>query len=170
MLNNSHASRSASKLWKHLTPHERLEAALAFWRDPDAGDYQRQGVDLLARQMKFRQSSIRALPVEQKARYLASIGGITDGVAGRALVSFHLASRRPMMAVFLDALAIQHENGVIVDDPVRMPDRSRVAEAVRSLASTHPPREVALYLSTLLIQDADTWGGLADLPELGALT
>jgi hypothetical protein len=166
MSSQSTPDLNSTKLWKRLNNEERLDAARAFWEDPDAEYFHRQAVDLLARQMKFRHASIAARPFEQKARYLASISGLTEGLAGRALISFHLARRRPMMGAFLDALGIAHDNGLITDDPVNVPDHAKVAAAAASLASTHGSREVALYLGTLLTQDPETWSILADLPEL----
>jgi hypothetical protein len=70
-----------------------------------------------------------------------------------------------MMAAFLDALGIKHENGLIADEELAAPDTDALKTAVRTLASAHPPEDVALYLSTLIWQDPDTWGGLSELPE-----
>ena len=40
-------------------------------------------------------------------------GELSDTVAARALVNYHLERQRPMMAAFLDLLAIPHDNGLI---------------------------------------------------------
>ena len=70
-----------------------------------------------------------------------------------------------MMGEFLDALGIAHENGLITEENVPKPDRERLKAAVAQLASSHPPEDVALYLSTLVSQDPDTWGDLAVAAE-----
>ena len=49
-------------------------------------------------------------------------------------------------------------------------NRERHADLLREareseLAAKFPADEVALYLSTLVSQDPDTWGELAELPE-----
>ncbi len=160
------ADLNSLKLWKRLNAGERLDASRAFWEDADAELFHRQAVNLLARQMKFRHASIAARPSEQKARDLASVSGMTEGLAGRALISYHLAKRRALMGAFLDALGIGHDDGLITDDPVKLPDQSKIAAAAQSLASAYGPRDVALYLGTLLTQDPETWGILAGLPEL----
>ena len=55
----------------------------------------------------------------KKARHLTSLAGMSEIVAARLLVAFHLKHRRPMMASFLDALGIAHEDGLIADGDLR---------------------------------------------------
>jgi hypothetical protein len=69
-----------------------------------------------------------------------------------------------MMAAFLDALGIKHEDGLIADEELTAPDASKLAAAASTLTRSYPAAEVSLYFSTLLWQDPETWGGLADLP------
>jgi hypothetical protein len=38
--------------------------------------------------------------------------------------------------------------------------------AAATLGKTYPADDVAMYLSTLLWQDPDTWGGLFKAPEV----
>ena len=70
-----------------------------------------------------------------------------------------------MMAAFLDVLGIAHENGVIQEEHVT-PDPAKVAPAAGQLAEQFPAPDVSLYLSTLLCQDPETWGGLRDVPQI----
>ena len=63
-----------------------------------------------------------------------------------------------------DAIGIEHEDGLI-DNDAGAPDPARVAGAAAAIATSYPAEDVALYLNTLLWQDPETWGGLADLPE-----
>ena len=70
-----------------------------------------------------------------------------------------------MMAAFLDVLGITHENGLINDETVAKPDADKLRAAATELASKFPPDEVSLYLSTLVSQDPETWGDLAETPE-----
>ena len=150
-------------VWKLMTEAERLEASLAFWADEESAPLHAEAVHLIAGRMKFRARSVLELSLDRKARYLASLARSFDSIAGRALVAFHLTARRSMMAAFLDALGVVHENGLITADPLVLPAADRVKQAVFDLASAYPPREVALYLSTLATQDPDTWGQVADL-------
>jgi hypothetical protein len=87
-------------------------------------------------------------------------------VAARLLVAYHLASQRPMMGSFLDALGIKHEEGLIEDEEMPAPPADKLKEAATAIATQYPRDQVALYLSTLVWQDPDTWGGLMEAPEI----
>jgi len=154
-----------SQLWKRLPAERKLQAADAFWRDENAAAEQADAVATIAQRLKFRIKSVIALPVDKKARHLASMPAVSELVAARLLVSYHLAQQRPMMAAFLDALGIKHDNGLIEDDEMPAPPPEKLQEAARTMASTFPPEDVALYFTTLIWQDPETWGALQETPE-----
>ncbi len=158
-----------SHLWKQLSPERKLQAAEAFWGDGNASVEQAEAVATIAQRIKFRAKSVISMPIEKKARHLAALPGISELVAARLLVAYHLAQQRPMMGSFLDALGIQHEEGLIADEDMQPPSEERLHEAAKSIAATYPAEEVALYLATLVWQDPDTWGALADAPEVKAV-
>src|SRR4030088_823511 len=101
-----------SRLWKRMSADRRIAAAELFWSDEQSTEQQLEAVAALAAHMKFRAKSVIALPVEKKAKILATLPAISDTVAARALVSYHLDRQRPMMAAFLDGLEIAHEDGL----------------------------------------------------------
>ena len=70
-----------------------------------------------------------------------------------------------MMAAFLDALGIAHDNGLITEETVAKPDRERMKTAVAALAASYPAEDVGLYFATLVSQDPDVWGELAAAAE-----
>ena len=152
-------SLTPARLWKTMNPTQRLAAVQAFWREEQAVDEQMQAVMIIAQQKKFRPKSVLALDVERKARHLASIVNLPETVAARALIAYHLAEQRPMMGAFLDALGIEHENGLIKEDSPA-PDAAKLAPAAAEIARQYPAGDVTLYLNTLLCQDPETWGGL----------
>jgi hypothetical protein len=154
-----------SRLWKILTPERRREAAELFWMDEQGSQQQLEAVATIAQRMKFRTKSVIALPVERKAKYLLQLPNVSESIAARALITYHLARQRPMMEAFLDALGIAHEEGLISDDSMPAPDAEKLKAAAAELGSKFPPQDVALYFSTLVSQDPDTWGGLARLPQ-----
>ena len=153
---------TATRLWKSMTSAQRLAAADAFWRDEEATEDQVQAVMLIAQQKKFRPKSVIALDVERKARHLASIVNLPEGLAARVLIVYHLAAKRPMMGAFLDALGIVHEGGLIKEENVK-PDAAKLAPAAAQLGEQYPAEDVTLYLKTLLCQDPETWGDLRDV-------
>jgi hypothetical protein len=142
-----------------MTLDERQRAAHAFWADADAIDDQLQAALLIAQQKKFRPKTVINLDLDRKARHLATVGSLPDSLAARALIVYHLAEQRPMMAAFLDALGIAHENGLIQEENVK-PDVEKIGPAVDQLAQQFAANDVRLYLNTLVSQDPETWAAL----------
>ena len=155
-----------SQLWKRLSPELKLLAADAFWQDENAAAEQAEAVVMIAQRIKFRTRSVQTLPRDKKARHLVNLGGVSEMVAARLLVAYHLHHQRGMMAAFLNALGIAHEDGLIADEEIQPPSAERLRDAARAIGASYPTEDVTLYLSTLMWQDAETWAGLAELPEL----
>jgi hypothetical protein len=156
-----------AKLWRDLPEARRLAAAEAFWADDQSVSEQAEVIGVIARQLNFRPKSVLALPVEKKVRMTARSAQISEVVAGRLLVAYHLATQRPMMAALLDGLGIAHENGLITQEDVTRPEPDTLASAAKQVIAAHPAEDVRLYFSTLILQDPDTWGGLGDLMPQG---
>jgi hypothetical protein len=154
---------SPGKLWRRIPQEHRLEACAAFWQEDEAVEQQAEALLAVATHFRFRPKSVRALPLEKKARYLASLPGVPDSVAGRVLVAYHLAHQRPMLAAFLDALGVAHDNGVLTAEKLTPPEADRLKEAAAKLRAGFPAADVDLYFQTLVGQDPEMWGGLADL-------
>jgi hypothetical protein len=157
-----------SQLWKSLPAERKLQAAEAFWTDQEANLEQAEAIGLIAQKIKFRAKSVIAMPAEKKARHLASFPAVSELVAARLLVAYHLSHQRPMMGAFLDAIGITHENGMIADEEVKAPAAETLRKGASAIASQFPKDDVALYLNTLLWQDPETWGALAEAPERAA--
>ena len=155
---------TVTRLWKTMTPAQRLAAAEAFWRDEEAADEQVQAVMLIAQQKNFRPKSVMALDVERRSRQLATIVNLPDALAARVLIVYHLARQRPMMRAFLDALGIAHEDGLIQEEHVK-PDPAKLEPAASTIRAQFPGEDVSLYLNTLLVQDPDTWRGLQNIVQ-----
>ncbi|MBI3049353.1 MAG: hypothetical protein HYY76_13695 [Acidobacteria bacterium] len=160
------ATPRPSQLWKRLSPDRKLQAAEAFWRDENAASEQADAIAAIAQRIRFRVKSVHAMPLEKKVRQLLALPAVSEAVAARLLVAYHLAHQRPMMGRFLDALGIAHEDGLIADENLAAPPPDRLRAAAQTLASSCPADEVSLYFSTLLWQDPETWSSLADLPQV----
>ena len=154
-----------SQLWKQLSSDRRFKAADAFWADDNAAAEQAEVIATIAHRIKFRMKSVLAMPLEKKTRQLVALPVVSEAVAARLLVAYHLAHQKPMMARFLDELGIPHEEGLIADENLTAPPPERLASAAKALTAAFPSEDVSLYLSTLLWQDPETWGRLADLAE-----
>jgi hypothetical protein len=152
-----------SRIWKRLTPERRATAAELFWSDEQSAEQQVEACASIATHMKFRPKTVLGLPLDKKTKYLLGLPNMPDAVAARALVNYHLEKQRPMMGEFLDALGIAHEDGLIKDEAVVKPDKQKLRTAAAQIADTYPAEDVAVYFSTLVSQDPDTWGDLAEL-------
>ncbi len=152
-----------SVLWKDLSPETRLAAAAAFWRDDQGREQQIEAIVMLARRLKFREKSIQALPVDRRAAHLAHVRDVSDTIATRALIAYHFQDQRPLMAAFLDALGLPHEDGLITAETVAPPEQATLEAAVAKIRAAFPEDAVTLYLRTLLALDGETWAGLDSL-------
>jgi hypothetical protein len=152
-----------SKLWRRMPLERRIDAAGLFWDDEHSADQQMEAVAAIASHMKFRPRSVITLPPDKRAKYLAQLPTVTDTIAARALVNYHLERQRPMMGAFLDLLGIAHENGLISEENLPKPDEAKVKQAAADLAAKYPADDVSLYLSTLVSQDPETWDALIDV-------
>ena len=101
---------TAARLWKRLSRDERNAAATSFWKDTPA---EVSGIALAAvvKARHMRPQVARSLPPEEQARALASVLDVGEPVASSLLVALHLGERRSMLATFLDAAGLPHENG-----------------------------------------------------------
>src|SRR5436190_7986901 len=154
-----------SVLFKQMSTGKRREAAEAFWRSENDEGEQAEVINLIAQRLKFRTKSVVVLPIAKKTQYLLSLLSLPEMVAARLLVAYHITHQRPLMAAFLDALGVAHNDGMIADETVVAPEADKTRAAVQSIAATFPAEDVALYLSTLYWQNPETWTLLAELPE-----
>ena len=151
-----------SKLWKRLPAERRVAAAELFWADEQSAEQQIEAIAAIATHMKFRTKTLFGLSLDKKSKYLSTLPNISDSIAARALVNYHLERQRPMMGAFLDSLGIVHEDGLISEENTVKPDPEKLKTAATELMVKFPPDDVSLYFSTLVSQDPDTWGALAE--------
>ena len=84
--------------------------------------------------------------MDKKAKHLAHYVGMPDVLAARLLVSYHLGHQRPMMAAFLDALGIVHDNGLINDELSGAVADDKLKLGAEALASAYPADDVTAVL------------------------
>lgn len=149
-----------------MPAERRFAAAEAFWQDENGAEQQVEAIVAIAQKLKFRPRSVQTQPLERKSRQLAHMHDVSETIATRALIAYHLTAERAMMGAFLDALGIAHEEGLITAEETPAPPAEKTAAAAQLLAEKFPKDRVALYLNTLLTQDPDTWNTLEGLPQL----
>jgi hypothetical protein len=151
---------TATRLWKRLTREERLAAATCFWREPPQ-DMAGSALAAIVKARRMRPQAARALSDEARVATLAAILDPGETLAASLLVALHLGTRRPLLAAFLDALGLPHEDGILKAeaDGAPPPSVEAVGDAIASL-STFPSHEVETYLNTLWLQDPERWAAL----------
>lgn len=156
---------SPSRLWAHVDAETRLEAARALYAHDWSDGAPRHEADAsIALGMRFREATVRQLPVERRAAYLARNVSPNDSLASSLLLALHLEHRRPLLSAFLDALGIPHDDGVIAEaDGVDPPEAGRLREATAGLGLKFARAHLDLYIASLLAIDPVTWGGLAEI-------
>jgi hypothetical protein len=152
---------TATRLWKSLPLDDRHAAALAFFAETPR-ELAGAALGVLAKARHMRPQAARTLPAEAQSRILASVLDPGEPLAQGLLVSLHLAQRRQMLAAFLDALGLPHENGVLSEAAESTPPAGEheLRRAVASL-SAFPPSQVLTYVNTLWLQDPERWSALA---------
>ncbi|MFM8534742.1 MAG: hypothetical protein ACKOEC_14355, partial [Acidimicrobiia bacterium] len=68
----------------------RTAAAKSFWADEQAALEQAEAVALIARQIKFRDKSVISLPLVKMAKQLGGLAQVSDLLAARLVIAFHL--------------------------------------------------------------------------------
>ena len=155
-------------LWKALTPAEREGALQSLLEDKESRQYLVQYVRSLPRFKAFRPQAVAKLTDRELVSAIASSAGLTQDMIRSALIGMHLPGRAAMLGAFMDSLGIAHEGGLISDTAsVSLPAGDKLAAAVTALAREYPPRDVTIYLLSLVAMDPDTWKDLA--PAISAV-
>lgn len=81
---------------------------------------------------------------------------------GNMLRGWLIKRHTPMLCDFLDALEIEHNEGMVEDLPETMED-AKVKTAVEVILEKHPKQVVAVYLHTFNIMNDTRWTAIDDL-------
>ena len=150
---------SAVRVWKRLNREERLAAAAAFWREPPE-ILVATALSSIVAARHLRPQAARALSEEARAQALAAILDPGETLASSLLVALHLDQRRGLLAAFLDAVGLPHQDGLLQEDEHATPSplsQDAARAGVQALASRFPLDQVQTYLNTLWLQDPGRW-------------
>jgi hypothetical protein len=151
---------TATRLWKNLPPEERLAAASAFFAEPPT-ELAGTALGILVKARHLRPQAARSLAPDAQARILATVLDPGEPLSQGLLVSLHLGHRRALLAAFLDALALPHEDGVLKEEADALPPVTpENARAAVGTLSAYPAGQVRTYLNTLWLQDPERWAAL----------
>jgi hypothetical protein len=151
---------TAVRLWRRIGREERLAAANNFFREPPS-ELVGGALAAIVKARHLRPQVARAMSPEEQALALASVLDPGEPLAASLLVALHIGDRRPMLATFLDAAGIPHEDGLLKDDaPPTALDEEAARAGVTALLAAYPPEQVQTYLNTLWLQDPERWAVL----------
>ena len=157
-------SKTATRLWKRLTPEERAVASSHFWRDPPA-EPAVSALAAIVKARRMRPQVARTLGAESKAKILSSVLDPGESVAASLLVALHLGERRELLAAFLDAVSLAHEDGVLKDEAGEEALGGEAArDGVRAIDGSFPREQVTTYLNSLCLQDPEVFEHVEDIP------
>jgi hypothetical protein len=148
---------TARRILKDLAdPERRKRIATAFWRHGDATAKALATVQL-AKALRFREESLRRMPIEKMAELLASRAAAPEfeQTIESALMLYHTRDVKDMLAAFLDRWHVPHVNGSIEADDYEVPSADDIQSAVRELP--YDKRDVAIYLATAGLLMAGDW-------------
>ena len=157
----SPTSVTIRKLWKALTADERAAAITAALADDENGWVKTTTRNAIAGALRFRPQTVGTWPRQKLISEAARLPLDDAQLLSAYLVDLHLGTRRPMMVTFLDAVGVAHEDGRIDTEssgPIEVPPE-RLHAAADALSQQYSPDEAVTYFLTLLLQDAETWGG-----------
>jgi hypothetical protein len=121
----------------------------------------RAALDAVAQFRKLRSVFLERQPkAERYTTMAAGLGRPALAVAADSLLrNWLLKKHTGLLADFLDALSIKHENGVVEDLPKTVDDGALKA-AVEALLARHPPEAVSVYLRAFNSMNAESWTNL----------
>ena len=156
---------TAVRLWKRLEREEKVAAAGRFFAEPSQEVYG-SALAAIVKARHLRPQVARSMSPEEQGRALASVLDPGEPVAAALLVALHLGARRDMLATFLDAVGLPHEEGILKEeaDAVTL-DEARLRAGLEALKARFREHEIRTYLNTLWLQDPDRWDALRGLPE-----
>lgn len=154
---------SAVRVWKRLDREERTVAATRFFEEPSQ-EVLGSALGAIIKARHLRPQVARSMAPEDQARALASVLDPGEPVAASLLVALHLAARREMLAAFLDAVGLPHEQGILKDEAdTASLDDARLRAGIDALKARFGAHEIRTYLNTLWLQDPERWEGLRRL-------
>lgn len=154
---------TANRLWRRLTPADRLLAARAFFADPPQ-DLLGTALGVIVKARHMRPQVARSLSAEEQAKIVGTTLDVGEPFGQALLVSLHLSDRRPLLSRFLDALGLPHENGLLKEDAdLKGIDEARLRDAATGLIASAPKDQVEVYFNTLWLQDPEQWAALQNV-------
>lgn len=139
---------STVSLWTALEPDERAAAAKAYLGADTGGRMQLDKIVAGAR--NFRPATVKKWPEEKIVKAARHIPLQDPEVAANLLTCYHVPGQLDMVAAFLDALGVSHDQGQIDARATIDAEKEVARSAIRGMVEEHGPRKSAVYLLALI--------------------
>jgi hypothetical protein len=122
-----------------------------------------QAVAATSAAMKCRPKFVMRLPADRRAdmvrRTLARVPA--NHLAEEVLATYFLECRKELLTEWLDALGLEHDEGLLKDDNPPAPAKKRLEKAVRDFLKGDDGEERELLVRAFAAQSAIDWPDLA---------
>ena len=121
----------------------------------------RAALEAVAQARKVRAVFLERQPrADRQSLLIASLSRPALSIAADTLLrNWLLKKQTAVLADFLNALGIAHQNGVVEELPKTVED-DRLRAAVEQLLARHPQEVVAVYLHAFNFMNAESWANL----------
>ena len=127
-------------------------------------DLYRVALSAAARAKKVRPVFLERQPRADRYRSMATALARQDlnMIAGNVISGWLVKNQKALLTDFLDALKIQHQDGVVETLPEKVDDKA-LHDAVNLLLGKYPPEVVGLYLRAFHDMNEANWPNLKQL-------
>ena len=145
------STANSKRLWRAMSPEDRRAALMALLSGKEDGPVARAAIRAeIAKARHFRPQILASWDDAKLAETGAKLDIGDKPIAWEALVALHLKVRTPMLAQFLDALDIKHNNGEFSEDlDTESLTEPRLRAAAEGILSAFDESAVAIYLLAL---------------------
>ena len=145
------ASANSRRIWRAMSADDRRAALMALLSAKEDGPVAAAAIRAeIAKARHFRPQVLASWDHAKLADTGAKLDIGDKPIAWEALLALHLKVRTPMLAQFLDALGIKHENGEFSEDiDTDALTEPKLRSAVQGLLAAFDESAVAIYLLAL---------------------
>lgn len=129
-------------------------------------DNYRLAINAVADARKLRPAFFERKPRNERHAEMAAMLAKPrlDAAASNLIRVWLIKKHTPMLIDFLDALGIEHKEGVVDDLPATIED-TKLKDAIEKLLGKYPREEVAVYLNAFYSMNDVSWLNLKSLLE-----
>jgi hypothetical protein len=168
MSDELNSPKTLRAIWLSLSNPKKSDIANVFWQSCDSW-HRTAAISFLAKKYKSRQQTVARWPIESLSQKLLS-QSIPESLIDDIFRAYFFARHREMMRLFLDGLAIPHEECSFSPEDIATLSRSQFRYAAQELLRDFQIDDVDLYFNFLLATDFQFWEPLQDvILEAGSL-